>query len=231
MAAEIGGHADRQSKIDFLRLTHMSAPPRNPLPEDWPDCPPAFVDPAFAHTRASHVVLTVRDLAASRQFYQEVIGLILTAEEGDTLYFRGVEEACTIAWCCARPGRLVHADWDSRVPKMISNSSRRSSKPRAVRLRWADVPHQGRTLHATDPAGTPLEFCATMPVMPRMITKFTRHAGGSALRLDHYQILTPDVRKTCEFYMAAGLSPERIYRAGRHIRPARRVPAAQGQPA
>jgi catechol 2,3-dioxygenase len=69
---------------------------------------------------------------------------------------------------------------------------------------WVDVPHQGRTLHAADPAGTPLEFCATMPVLPRMITKFTRHAGGSALRLDHYQIITPEVRKACDFYMAAG---------------------------
>jgi catechol 2,3-dioxygenase len=79
---------------------------------------------------------------------------------------------------------------------------------------WADVPHQGRTLHATDPAGTPLEFCAVMPVMPRMITKFTRHAGGSALRLDHYQILTPDVRKVSEFYMAAG------FRLSEYIAPA-----------
>ncbi|PWI22494.1 3,4-dihydroxyphenylacetate 2,3-dioxygenase, partial [Kurthia sibirica] len=48
-------------------------------------------DPGFRITRASHVVLTVRDLAASRQFYEKVIGLILTAEEGDALYFRGVE--------------------------------------------------------------------------------------------------------------------------------------------
>lgn len=40
-------------------------------------------DPGFRITRASHVVLTVRDLAASRQFYEKVIGLILTAEEGD----------------------------------------------------------------------------------------------------------------------------------------------------
>jgi len=79
---------------------------------------------------------------------------------------------------------------------------------------WVDVPHQGRTLHATDPAGTPLEFCAVMPVMPRMITKFTRHAGGSALRLDHYQILTPDVRKVSEFYMAAG------FRLSEYIAPA-----------
>ena len=51
-------------------------------------------DPGFRITRASHVVLTVRDLAASRQFYEKVIGLILTAEEGGALYFRGVEEAC-----------------------------------------------------------------------------------------------------------------------------------------
>jgi hypothetical protein len=31
------------------------------------------------------------DLAASRQFYEKVIGLILTAEEGDALYFRGIQ--------------------------------------------------------------------------------------------------------------------------------------------
>jgi catechol 2,3-dioxygenase-like lactoylglutathione lyase family enzyme len=162
-------------------------------------------DPGFHITRASHVVLTVRDLAASRQFYSEVIGLILTAEEGDTLYFRGVEEACHHSLVlrkakdvsCMRIGLRVFTDADLDRLKAFFETQ---GCPAA----WADVPHQGRTLHATDPAGTPLEFCATMPVVPRMITKFTRHAGGSALRLDHYQILTPDVRRTCEFYMAAG---------------------------
>src|SRR4051812_47801391 len=56
--------------------------------------PTTNFDPGFRITRASHVVLTVRDIAASRQFYEQVIGLILTAEQDDTLYFRGVEEAC-----------------------------------------------------------------------------------------------------------------------------------------
>ena len=50
-------------------------------------------DPPFRITRASHVILMVRDLAASRQFYEKVIGLILTAEEDGVLYFRGIEEA------------------------------------------------------------------------------------------------------------------------------------------
>ena len=56
--------------------------------------PTTNFDPPFRITRASHVVLTVRDLVASRRFYEKIIGLILTAEEDDALYFRGVEEAC-----------------------------------------------------------------------------------------------------------------------------------------
>jgi catechol 2,3-dioxygenase len=59
--------------------------------------PTTNFDPPFRITRASHVVLTVRDPAASRRFYEQVIGLILTAEEGETLYFRGVEEATSPA--------------------------------------------------------------------------------------------------------------------------------------
>ena len=43
-----------------------------------------------------------------------------------------------------------------------------------------------------------------MTVVPRPLTQFHLHKGGSALRLDHYQILVPDVRKACEFYMEAG---------------------------
>jgi catechol 2,3-dioxygenase len=167
--------------------------------------PTTNFDPGFRITRASHVVLTVRDLAASRRFYEKVIGLILTAEENDTLYFRGVEEACHHSLvlrkggdvACARLGLRVFMDTDLDKLKAFFEAH-------GCTTAWAEVPHQGRTLHAADPAGTPLEFCATMPVMPRMITKFTRHAGGSALRLDHYQVLTPEVRKTCEFYMAAG---------------------------
>ena len=59
-----------------------------------PGLPRTNYEPLFNITRASHVVLTVKDLAASRRFYEEVIGLIVTLEEGDTLYLRGIEEAC-----------------------------------------------------------------------------------------------------------------------------------------
>ena len=169
------------------------------------DLPQANLDPDFRITRTSHVVLTVKDLAASRDFYTEVIGLVLTAEEGDTLYLRGVEEACHHSLvlrtgsepACARIGMRIFTERDLEKAKAVFDA-------KGCATAWAKIPHQGRTLYVTDPVGTPLEFCASMPVVPRMITSFRQHKGGSALRLDHYQILTPEVRKACEFYMSLG---------------------------
>ena len=47
----------------------------------------------FSITRFSHVVLNVSDLEASRASYEELIGLVVSAEEeDDRIYLRGVEE-------------------------------------------------------------------------------------------------------------------------------------------
>jgi catechol 2,3-dioxygenase len=167
--------------------------------------PVTNLDPPFRVTRASHVVLTVKDLAVSRRFYTEVAGLIVTAEDDDTLYFRGIEEAChhslvlrkSAEPSCIRIGMRMLTEADLENGKAFFEA-------RGCAAAWAEVPHQGRTLHVTDPVGTPLEFCATMPVTPRMITKFSAHRGGCAQRIDHYQLLTPDVGKACAFYMEAG---------------------------
>src|SRR5262249_30633806 len=157
-------------------------------------------------TRTSHVILTVKDLDASRLFYTEVIGLVVTAEESDTLYLRGIEEACHHSLvlrrsgevpACARVGIRVLRERDPDPLKSFFEST-------GCKADWANVPHQGRTLHASDAGGVPIEFCASMPVVPRMITQFHLHKGGAAARIDHVQILVPDVRKATEFYMAAG---------------------------
>ncbi len=53
--------------------------------------PPVF-DPPFNVVRASHVELGVRDLARSRAFYVDCLGLLVSDESADTLYLRGIEE-------------------------------------------------------------------------------------------------------------------------------------------
>lgn len=167
--------------------------------------PATVFDPPFRITRASHVLLTARDLVASRRFYCDVIGLVLTEEDGDTLYLRGVEEACHHSLVirrsseaeCLRIGMRVQTEDDLDRALVFFAS-------KGCAVEWVDAPFQGRTLHVTDVAGIPLEFCASMQAVPRMITAFSSHKGGCAQRLDHYQILTPDVRAATELYMEAG---------------------------
>jgi len=49
-------------------------------------------NPPFNVVRCSHAVLTVRDLSASRAFYEETLGLKVEHAGSDALYFRGMEE-------------------------------------------------------------------------------------------------------------------------------------------
>ena len=168
--------------------------------------PEKNLDTPFNITRTSHVVLTVKDLEASRLFYTEVVGLVVTEQTADTLYLRGIEEACHHSLVlkqsnepprCERIGMRVLRERDLEPLKAFFDGQ-------GLKTAWADVPHQGKTLHVTDISGVPLEFCSSMTVVPRPLTQFHLHKGGSAMRIDHYQLLVPDVRKATEFYMEAG---------------------------
>jgi catechol 2,3-dioxygenase len=168
---------------------------------------PRAVYPApFNTTRASHVVLTVRDLGASRAFYVDAMGFVVSDESPDTLYLRGLEEACHHSLvlkraqghpACERIGFRVYTEDDLERAK--------SHFARAGLLaEWVEVPHHGRTLHVCDAVGTPLELCATMATMPRMVVQFQVFKGPCPHRIDHFQIITPGVREACEFYSRMG---------------------------
>ncbi|HET9904317.1 MAG TPA: VOC family protein [Xanthobacteraceae bacterium] len=168
--------------------------------------PATNFDPPFNITRASHLVFTVRDLAASRDFYTEVVGLIVSDEAPDTLWLRGVEErahhSLTLkrtsgAPVCERVGFRVFLDADLERAKAHFDRI-------GIPARWAEVPHQGRTLHVSDAFGTPLEFCARMETRERLHTRLDIHKGGRALRMDHYQVIVPDVPAAAKWYTELG---------------------------
>jgi catechol 2,3-dioxygenase len=168
--------------------------------------PKTNFSPPFNITRASHTVVTSRNIEQSYKFYTEVIGLILTTEEKGTLYFRGAEESCHHSLVikptkdepvCERIGFRVFTD--EELDKAHRHFTSIGLKPSFV-----DVPHQSRTLHVSDISGTPIELCASMPVQPRMHMRLSIHKGAAARRMDHYQILVPNVLKAAEFYMSLG---------------------------
>ena len=141
--------------------------------------PKTVYDPPFNVTRASHSVLTVKDLSVSRNFYVDLIGFIVSDEDRDTIYLRGVAEAChhslvlkraTGDVMAERVGMRVFTEEDLEKAKAWFD---RANLP----AQWVEVPYQGRTLHVSDPLGCPLEFCATMTTKPRLIVEFEHHKG------------------------------------------------------
>ncbi len=166
---------------------------------------PVFYPP-FNITRASHVVLTVRDLEASKAFYTRVIGLVVTEQDRDTLWLRGVEEIAhhsLVLRRSAAPPVCEQVGLRVLTEEELERADFHFARL-GLRRRWADVPFQGRTLQVADPMGTPLEFCARMDAVPRRLFETVDHIGGAALRFDHKQIHMADVAAACDFYTALG---------------------------
>ena len=167
--------------------------------------PSVNLKPPFNITRCSHVCLEVRDLAASRRFYEQVMSLVVTTEDDGVLYLRGVEEAChhslvlqavDSAACCTRIGmRVLTHDLDAALDHFTAIG---------CTAEWVEVAYKGRTPDVSDPLGMPLQFCARMPVEPRQITAFGNHRVGCALRIDRCQVLVPDVGLALQTYADLG---------------------------
>lgn len=167
--------------------------------------PPTVFYPPFNITRASHYILTVRDLDVSKAFYCGVLGLLVSDEDAQTVYLRGAEEACHHSLilrqsmgapeCEAIGFRvLTEAELDLAYDWAVGQG---------LDPHWIEAPYQGRTLRLRDPAGTPVELCAHMPVLERRMD----NGGGRlhlAKRLDHYQVLNPKIEACTAFYASIG---------------------------
>ena len=170
--------------------------------------------PPFLVTRASHLVARVRDLAASRAFYCDLLGLVVSDEDATTLWLRGLEEACHHSVVLKRGEPAVERVGMRVLTEEDLDLAQAHFKAAGFPTEWAEVAFQGRTLRTTDPAGTPLEFCATMQTRERLFAHVDRYRGACVLRLDHFQIVTPHVRKCLEFYNTMGFRLSEYVMAG-----------------
>jgi catechol 2,3-dioxygenase-like lactoylglutathione lyase family enzyme len=143
--------------------------------------PKSTESPPFRITRASHLVYTVRDLSRSREFYTEVLDLVVSDEDRNTLYLRGVEERVHHSLvlkrtdqtpACIRAGLRVEDEEDLEKAKFWFEQ-------RGMPAEFVELPHQGRTLHTTDVAGTPLELYSTITRAERLDQRFETCAAAA----------------------------------------------------
>jgi len=161
--------------------------------------------PPFNIVRLSHVDLGVTDLAASRRFYVDTLGLQVTDEDASTIYLRALEERghhCMVLHKsdAAHAKSLSFKVYDEDQLDLARAWSTAQGRPAA----WVERPHQGRTLATTDCFGMPIEFYFKMERLQPIHQKYALYKGVKPLRIDHFNCFAPDVDKAVDFYNSIG---------------------------
>lgn len=167
--------------------------------------PAPVLYPPFNIVRLSHVEYGVTDLAASRAFYVDTLGLQVTHEDADSLYLRAMEERghhCIALRksdvACARVlgFKLYDAPDLDRAEAFF--------RGKGLPVEWVERPFMGRTLRTCDPFGVPLEFYVKMDRLPPIHQKYALYKGVKPLRIDHFNMFASDVDGSVAFYNEIG---------------------------
>ena len=162
--------------------------------------------PPFDVVRVSHVELGVADLQRSRAFYEEALGLVVSAAEPGALYLRGLEERGhhSLVLREESAGRCLRLGFRVRSEEDLDRAHAYFTE-RGLPARWADgadaggAKGQGRTLHVTDAFGHPLAFYATQERQERLLQRYGEYRGAAIQRLDHINLFAADLQATHEF--------------------------------
>jgi catechol 2,3-dioxygenase len=169
--------------------------------------PTTPLEPPFTLTRASHVVLSVRDLHASRDFYRDVIGLVVTEATEDTVYLRGLEEAAhhsLVLQAMPDSPRALQVGFRVRTAADLDAAERHLTGA-GIEVQRVEVAHQGLTLRFHDPVGTHIELTASMQQVDRRMQAYHEFRSGAPQRLDHFQVVSHDVQTATDFWASLGM--------------------------
>lgn len=167
--------------------------------------PASVFNPPFNIVRLSHIVLTVTDLKASRDFYVDTLGLQVTAEDDRRIYLRAMEERGHHCLVLERGDIAVAQELGFKVTDEEQlDRAKHYFEKLELPAKWAEVPYQGRTLRTRDPQGIPLEFYAKMDRLPAIHQQYKLYKGVRPLRIDHFNCFSPSVLDAVRFYNSIG---------------------------
>ncbi len=161
--------------------------------------------PSFNIVRLSHVELGVTDLAKSRAFYVDTLGLQVTDETGDAIYLRALEERGHHCIVLRKAATGEVRDLSFKVfSEEDLDKAEHFFNARGLPVEWVERPYQARTFRTRDPQGIPLEFYAKMDRLPPIHQKYELYRGVKPLRIDHFNCFSPNVDEAVAFYNELG---------------------------
>ena len=158
--------------------------------------------------RCAYAELVVTDLAASREFYVGVLGLVVTHEDDDAVYLRAFEEFLHHSLVLRRGAvaALGVLGYRVRSPQEVEVAEAyfRGLGVRVERRPAGATRGIGPAVRVEDPLGFPVEFFYEAEHVERCTQRYDLHGAGALTRLDHFNINTPDVPAARAYYEALG---------------------------
>lgn len=161
--------------------------------------------PPFNIIRLSHAVFGVTDMAASRAFYVDTLGLQVTDEDENHVFLRAMEER-------GHHSLVLVKSPESNVRSLAFKLYDEAELDKAAvwfaaqghATSWVDRPYQGRTLRTHDCFGMPIELYFRMDRLAPVHQKYALYKGVKPLRIDHFNCFASDVDKAVAFYNSIG---------------------------
>lgn len=156
----------------------------------------------FNILRCSYGILGVKDLAVSKKFYADIIGLIETETTDNAAYLRCLEERQHHSFVLQKSDEPNVKGLGFKVSKEEDLDALKSHfEALDLPATWVSRYAQGRTLAAKTPQGIPLEFYFTMEKAERMLQQYGAYKGCRPQRFDHFNCFTHDIQNTYEFFV------------------------------
>lgn len=177
-----------------------------PIRSDNPIATPQSSPPDIL--RCAYMELVVTDLAASRQFYVDILGLYVTAEDDEAIYLRSTEEFIHHNLVLRKGPIAAVAAFSYRVrtPEDLDRAVEFYTELGCDVRRKEDgfVKGIGDSVRVVDPLGFPYEFFFATEHVERMSWRYDLHIPGELVRLDHFNQVTPDVPRAVGFMQDLG---------------------------
>ncbi|MGD7002566.1 3,4-dihydroxyphenylacetate 2,3-dioxygenase [Corynebacterium halotolerans] len=153
--------------------------------------------------RCAYMEIQVTNLAASREFYVDLLGLVVTEEDDNAIYLRSFEDFIHHNIVLRKGDTAAVAAFSYRVrsPEDVDRAEAfyKELGCRVERRKDGFVKGIGDSVRVEDPLGFPYEFFHEVEHVERLAWRYELYTPGALVRLDHFNQVTPDVPKACRY--------------------------------
>ncbi len=162
--------------------------------------------PSFDIVRTSHVEFIVTDLERSREFYVGTLGFIETSSTKERIYLRGIEDRIHHSLILRKGNspavsHIAYRVREDRDLDLIAELFEKEVNIRVKRIEEGeDEEGLGRAIRVQDPCGFPVEFFKRARESEWLLQHFDRHRASRIMRIDHVNVLVPEVTPVSDWY-------------------------------